>query len=91
VSFWALLSPPEGAQLAAVWRSRDTGTVRGGRPLSWSSASSAVRGPAGSFEAGALAFERFGKVDAGRARDGGSGLGLAIARELLPGLRREDS
>jgi two-component system sensor histidine kinase MtrB len=29
----------------------------------------------------ALAFERFWKADAGRARDGGSGLGLAIARE----------
>ena len=28
-------------------------------------------------------FERFYKVDKGRARDGGSGLGLAIARHLL--------
>jgi two-component system sensor histidine kinase MtrB len=38
-------------------------------------------GPGIPEELRALAFERFWKADAGRARDGGSGLGLAIARE----------
>ena len=38
-------------------------------------------GPGIPEESRSLAFERFWKADAGRARDGGSGLGLAIARE----------
>jgi two-component system sensor histidine kinase MtrB len=38
-------------------------------------------GPGIPEESHDLAFERFWKADAGRARDGGSGLGLAIARE----------
>ncbi|HSO03256.1 MAG TPA: sensor histidine kinase, partial [Candidatus Limnocylindrales bacterium] len=38
-------------------------------------------GPGIPEESRNLAFERFWKADAGRARDGGSGLGLAIARE----------